>query len=66
MTDSQKTKEVIAALEKFQATGITLTEAIKQLYKNESVAFDDIWPAVMQIEQVSEREAMRLTKDGCL
>jgi len=66
MLNKHKTTIVISALEEVQAAGVTLAEAVQLLHSKENVPFDAIWPAVMIIQQVSEREAMQLTKEWCL
>jgi len=62
----QKGNQVVSTREEIQAEGVTLAESIISPHRKEGVPFDDIWPAVMIIRQVSEREAMQLTKDWCL
>ena len=66
MLNQHQTNKIISKLVEIQGTGVTLAEAIHKLHKKENVPFDDIWPAVMIIQQVSEREAMQLTKEWCL
>ena len=66
MLNRHKTDKIITTLEEAQATGVTLAEAIHSLHGKDNVPFDDLWPAVMIIQQVSEREAMQLTKEWCL
>ena len=63
-----RTKEIqktISALQAIQQNGTSLAEAIELLRIKKNVTFDDIWPAVMKIRQLSEKEAMRLTKECC-
>jgi len=66
MHDSKKISETIFSLEEIQQAGMTLAEAARSLHLKEMVPFDDIWPAVMQLRQLSEKEAMRLTKEWCV
>lgn len=65
MYRTKKTQQTISALEAIQQTGASLAEAIESLHLKENVAFDDIWPAIMKIRQLSEKEAMQLTKECC-
>ena len=65
MYGTKKIQETISALEEIQQTGVSLTEATKSLHMKEYIPFDDIWPAIMNICQTSEKEAMRLTKEWC-
>lgn len=65
MYKRQQIQEVLSALEKMQQAGVALSEACKSLHRKQNVPFDDIWPAVMIIRQLSEREAMQLTKQWC-
>ena len=57
--------QTIYLLKEMQNKGMPLSEAIKQLYSKENFLFDDLWPAVMSINMVSEKEAMQLTKEWC-
>jgi len=57
--------KTISALEQLQEAGVTLAEATKSLHRKENIPFDDIWPAIMKIRQISEKEAMQLTKEWC-
>ena len=63
MWNRAKTNTMVAALKETTKAGISLAEATKSLHAKENVPFDDIWPAVMILRQVSEKEAMRLTKE---
>ena len=65
MYRTKKIQQSISALEAIQQNGVTLAEAIELLHIKKNVAFDDIWPAIMRIRQLSEKEAMQLTKECC-
>ena len=65
MYKTNKILETLSALNEIQQSGVTLAEAVKSLHRKEAIPFDDIWPAVMQIRQTSEKEAMQLTKQWC-
>ena len=65
MQQTQNIQNTISALEEIQQAGVTLAEATKSLHRKENVPFDDIWPAIMKIRQISEKEAMKLTKEWC-
>ncbi len=56
----------ISALREIQQAGMTLAEATRLLHRKENVPFDDIWPAIMHTCQISEKEAMQLTKEWCV
>ena len=66
MYDSIKIQETISNLKKMQQAGISLAEATKSLHLDEHVPFDDIWPAIMKLHHLSEKEAMQLTKEWCV
>lgn len=66
MWNSTKTDSIISALKQSQGAGVSLAEAINSLHNLDKVPFDDIWPAVMVIRQVSEKEALQLTKEWCI
>lgn len=66
MLNAKRTKEIISLLEEIQKAELSLAEATKLLYQEENVPFDDIWPAIMVIEQISEKQALQRTKDWCL
>lgn len=65
MFGRKKVQEVISSLLELQQTGMELPEALALVYVQENIEFDDIWPAVMKIHQLSEKEAMYLTKKYC-
>jgi hypothetical protein len=65
MYGTKRIQKTISALEEIQQAGVTLAEATKSLHRKENVPFDDIWPAIMKIRQISEKEAMQLTKEWC-
>lgn len=65
MYGSKKIQETISALEEIQKAGVTLAEATKSLHRKENVPFDDIWPAIMTLREIGEKEAMQLTKEWC-
>jgi len=58
-------ENTISALVVTQKAGVTLAEATRSIHSNDNVSFDDIWPAIMKIRQLSEKEAMQLTKKWC-
>ena len=62
MYRSKNIQETISALADIQQSGVTLEEATKLLHLNKNVSFDDIWLAIIKIRQLSEKEAMQLTK----
>ena len=66
MYRTEKLQTTISTLKELQQSGVTLAEASRSLHKKDNIPFDDIWPAIMCIRQISEKEAMRLTKDWCL
>lgn len=66
MLNPERRKTIIATLNEKQAAGMTLSEAVHALHVQDKVPFDDIWPALMRLQQVSEKEAMRFTKACCL
>ncbi len=66
MYRSTKIQTTISTLKEIQQAGVSLTEATRSLHRNENVPFDDIWPAIMQLRQISEKEAMQLTKQWCV
>jgi len=66
MYGGKKIQITISALKDAQQAGITLAEATRLLHRKRNIPFDDLWPAIMQIHQISENEAMRLTKDWCV
>ena len=59
-------ENIISSLEEIQKAGVSLAEATKSLHMKENIPFDDIWPAIIQLLQLSEKEAMRTTKEWCL
>jgi len=65
MYRTETIQNTVAALEKIQQDGMTLAQATKVLHKDKKIPFDDIWPAIMRIQQLSEKEAMRTTKEWC-
>ena len=65
MYEFRNVEKTISALKEIQDVGVTLAEATKSLHRKENVPFDDIWPAIMKIRQISEKEAMQLTKEWC-
>ena len=65
MYRSKEIQITISALQAIQQNGTSLAEAIELLHIKKNVAFDDIWPAVMEVCQLSEKEAMQLTKECC-
>ena len=65
MYRTKKLQTTISTLKEIQQTGMTLAEATRSLYRKANVSFDDIWPAIMCICEISEKEAMRLTKEWC-
>jgi len=65
MYEYKNIKKTVSELEEIQEAGVTLAEATKLLHRKENVPFDDIWPAIMKIRQISEKEAMSLTKEWC-
>lgn len=66
MYRNKNIEETLSSLKKLQQAGLSLEQATKTLHKKENVPFDDIWPAIMRLRQLSEKEAMRSTKDWCL
>ena len=66
MYRTKKLQATISTLKELQQSGVTLAEASRTLHKKEHIPFDDIWPAIMCLRQISEKEAMRLTKEWCL
>jgi len=52
-------------IEEIRQADVSIAEAIKRLHQKENMPFDKIWPAIMKIRQVSEKEAMSLTKRWC-
>ena len=65
MYDYRNTQKTVSALNEIQQADATLAEATKSLHRKQHVPFDDIWPAIMVIRQVSEKEAMQLAKAWC-
>jgi len=65
MYETKQILKAISTLKECQLTGVTLAQATELLHKNYGFSFDDIWPAIMKLRQVSEKEAMRLTKEWC-
>ena len=65
MYGNKNIQNTISALEEMQQAGVTLAEATNSLHRKENVPFDELWPAIMKIRQISEKEAMRLTKGWC-
>lgn len=63
MYNSVKLQRTISALNDLQQSGASLAQAANTLYSSNDYNFDELWLAVMTIAQLSEKEAMRLTKD---
>jgi hypothetical protein len=59
-------QDIISMIEEIRQTDATLAEAARCLYQKENIPFDNIWPAIMKIRQLSEKEAMSLTKEWCI
>ncbi len=64
--NTDKIQLTISTLKEIQKAGMTLAAATRSLHKKENIPFDELWPAIMQIRQISEKEAMQLTKDCCV
>jgi len=58
-------QNIISMMEQIRQADVTLAEATKHLHQKENIPFDKIWPAIMKIQQLSEKEAMSLTKEWC-
>ena len=65
MYRSIKVQATITSLKETQQAGVILSEAVRSFHRKGNVSFDEIWPAIMYMRQISEKEAMRLTKDWC-
>ena len=65
MYRAKKIQQTISSLKSTQQAGASLEEAIESLHVEQNIAFDDIWPAIMKIRQLSEKQAMQLTKECC-
>lgn len=65
MYRSRNTQQTLSALDALLQNGASLADAIETLHIQKNVPFDDIWPAIMKLCQLSEKEAMQLTKQNC-
>lgn len=65
MYRTKKIQQTISALDAMQQTGASLAEAVESLYVEQNIPFDNIWPAIMVVCQLSEKEATQLTKQDC-
>lgn len=65
MTYTSDIHDIISMIEDIQQANLTLAEAANRLHQKENIPFDKIWPAIMKIQQLSEKEAMSLTKEWC-
>lgn len=65
MYSTKKIQQTISTLEAMLQTGASIEDAIESLHVEQNIPFDDIWPAIMRICQLSEKEAMQLTKQHC-
>lgn len=65
MYRSETIQQTLSALDALLQNGTSLADAIETLHIEKNIPFDDIWPAIMQFCQLSEKEAMQLTKQHC-
>lgn len=65
MYQSRNIQQTLSALDALLQNGVSLANAIETLHIVQNIPFDDIWPAIMQRCQLSEKEAMQFTKQHC-